>query len=216
MSRTSQTMRIFARVCAALALGFLAGPYSTVHRQTPGIAVAIAALFTVALAFGALADHAIKRKLVGMLLAAIALCGAGAGIALLIVWLVGWTQGAPDLIVVLEVALAPVVAGFALSRVARKNGELFKTATVAGMLTWVGVVAHFIAYWNVRAHAHAPQTTTPATGVGGRPGPSGLNMVGFVLTGVAFMFTVGFVYAAGAGLLGAGARRGLARLTGRP
>lgn len=215
MSRDGQTIRHFARGCAALALGVLSGPYMTTHRQAPGIAVAVAALFAVTLAFGARADRAIKRKLLGALLAAIALCGAGAGLGLLIVWLVGWTRGAPDLIVVLEVTLAPVVAGFALSRVAGNDGELFKTATFVGMLTWVGVIAHFITYWTVRAHTRVTQTATPATGVSGRPGPSGLTMVGFVLTGVALMFTVGFVYAAGAGLLGAGARRALARLTSK-
>lgn len=214
MREPPQPPRLVARCCVALALGALIGPYATGHRQAPGVAVAIAALFAVALALGALADSAIRHKLAGVLLAEFALAALGAGLAWMIVWLVGWTRGAPDLIVVVEVALAPVVAGFALSRFAGKAGELFKTATVVGMLVWAGILAHFIAQWTIQAHARAPQAVTPTTSVGGRPGPSGLDMIGFVLTGVGLLFTAGFVYAAGAGLLGAGGRRGLARLLG--
>ena len=215
MRAASPAPRLLARGCAALALGFLVGPYSTGHRQAPVIAAVVAGVLAATLAIGALADGGIRYKLMGVLLAELALCALGAGLALLIVWLVGWTRGAPDFIVTLAIALAPVVAGFALSRVVGKDGELFKTATIVGMLSWLGVVAHFIAYWTVLAHVRATQTATPANGGGGRLGPSGLNMVSIVLVGAPLMFTVGFVYAAGAGLLGAGARRGLARLTGR-
>lgn len=214
MRAASPAPRLLARGCAALALGFLVGPYSTGHRQAPVIAAVVAGVLAATLAIGALADGGIRYKLMGVLLAELALCALGAGLALLIVWLVGWTRGAPDLIVVVEVALAPVVAGFALSRFAGKAGELFKTATVVGMLVWAGILAHFIAQWTIQAHARAPQAVTPTTSVGGRPGPSGLDMIGFVLTGVGLLFTAGFVYAAGAGLLGAGGRRGLARLLG--
>lgn len=214
MSVASPPPRLLARGCAALALGVLVGPYSTGHRQTMGVVIAVAAILALAVAGGALVDGTIRHKLVGVMLAEIALCGLGAGLAALIVWLVGWTRGAPDLLVTLAVALAPAAAGFALSRATGKEGELFKTATLNGVLSWLGILAHFIAYWTVQAQARASQTAAPANTPSGHLGPGGLGVVGFVLTIVGIFFTVGFVYAAGAGLLGAGGRRALARLLG--
>lgn len=206
--------RLFARCSLALALGLLIGPYSTGRPQTAVAAGALVAILNVALVVGVMANGVGGRALVTFALAAAALCALGAGFAMALVWLVGWTRGAPDLLVTVAIFLGPVAAGCALGYVAGRDGQFFKSATLVGMFAWLGIVCHGIALWVVGSNVHrSGDAGSSASAASQRFAPPALNLAGIVLTGVALLISVGFVYAAGMGLLGAAIRRAAVRLT---
>ncbi|MGH2485632.1 MAG: hypothetical protein ACRDHE_06445, partial [Ktedonobacterales bacterium] len=92
---------------------------------------------------------------------------------------------------------------------ARRVGEMFATATLTGVLAWLGAGLHLLAFTLARLGQPA---SSGIASVGSAPA---LDLGAVIGTLVVVSFAVGCVYAAGAGLLGAAARSTLTRLVGR-
>jgi hypothetical protein len=80
-----------------------------------------------------------------------------------------------------------------------------------GLLAWIGIGVHAIGITLLKQRTSQPASAATAQQAHYFPAS---NLTGFVITALVLLFAVGCVYAAGVGLLGAGARRALARLLG--